>query len=188
MAEKNVVLFELLFSILVDNFLGFSFEIFLIFEFTHIVMETVNVIVQLVKLLVEFFERSSINVPKFTNDDRIKHSQVPQWLQNGFRVEKFRRLLGVRFYTSYKMTIARVKLFNEGIHWVKEFATEELFGWVSASFLIGIRFLGDFLANAYFFYWRGGGFFEDAEKLLREFVFVFGSETGGDVTDGTARV
>jgi hypothetical protein len=78
MAEKNVVLFELLFSILVDNFLGFSFEIFLIFEFTHIVMETVNVIVQLVKLLVEFFERSSINVPKFTNDDRIKHSQVPQ--------------------------------------------------------------------------------------------------------------
>ena len=78
MAEKNVVLFELLFSILVDDFLGFSFEIFLCSEFTHIVMETVNVIVQLVELLVEFFEGSSINVAQFANDDRIKDSQVSQ--------------------------------------------------------------------------------------------------------------
>jgi hypothetical protein len=75
-------------------------------------METVNVIVQFIKFLIKFFEWSSIYVSKFTNNDRVQNSQIPQRLQNCFRIKKFWGLYGVRFNASHKMAIARIKLLN----------------------------------------------------------------------------
>lgn len=78
MSQKDVVLLDLLFRVFVDNFLRLSFEIFFCLEFAHIMVETVNVIVEFVEFFVKLFERPAVNVPQFTDDNRIQNSQIPQ--------------------------------------------------------------------------------------------------------------
>jgi hypothetical protein len=78
MSQKDVVFLDLLFSVFVDNFLRLSFEIFFCLEFAHIMVETVNVIVEFVEFFVKLFERPAVNVPQFTDDNRIQNSQIPQ--------------------------------------------------------------------------------------------------------------
>jgi hypothetical protein len=68
-SKEDMVLIELFFEILVDDFVGLPFKVVFSFEFVDILVETKNVVIQLVELCVEFLERSSINVSQLTDDN-----------------------------------------------------------------------------------------------------------------------
>lgn len=68
-SKKDMIFIELFFEVLVDDFVGLPFEVVFGFKFVHIFVKAKNVVIKLVEFFVEFFERSSVNVSQFTDDN-----------------------------------------------------------------------------------------------------------------------
>jgi len=68
-SKEDMVLIELFFEILVDDFAGLPFKVVFGFEIINIFVETKNVVIQLLELFLEFLERSSVNVSQLTDDN-----------------------------------------------------------------------------------------------------------------------
>lgn len=112
MSKKNIVLLKLSFKVFINDFLAFSLKIILGFKFVKVFLKTVNVIVELIKLFVEFFKGPSVNVSEFSNNNWVQDSKIAQRLKNCFRIKKFRRFLRIGLDTPNKVTITWIKLLN----------------------------------------------------------------------------
>lgn len=106
-----------MFTVLFEIVLGFPFD-----EFCVIV----DVLLDLKEFFYEFFEGSSVNIPKFPYQDWIKNTQIPQTLKNSIGSKHFGSFEAIRLNASHEMAVRRVKLLGKFIHLIQEFGAKEL--------------------------------------------------------------
>jgi hypothetical protein len=111
MSKQDIIILKFLFGILVNNLSRLCFKVLLSLAF-DLGMIAKDIAIKLVKLLIKLFKGLSINKAKFADNDRIQDAQIPQTLQDPFRIKQFRLLLTIRFDTPNKMTITRIQILD----------------------------------------------------------------------------
>lgn len=96
----------------------------------------VDVLLNFEEFLYEFLKGPPVNIPQLSNQNRVKHTQVPQALKHSVRCKHLGRFEAVRLDASYKVAIGGIEFFGKFIHLVEEFGSQELLGGCPALALV----------------------------------------------------